>query len=77
MKDRELAALLDADGRHLPEGLERRENGYWYAHCKCGYISARRMSAQEAGGALIHHMRKVGRELLANGVSLGNQRVSR
>ena len=60
--------MLDADGRHLPRGLEQRgENGNWRGHCSCGYASTRRRTPQLAAEALIHHMRVVGREMVANG----------
>ena len=66
---RELAMLVTAL-HGPPEGLERRENGYWYAHCSCGYLSARRRTERDAAEALIHHMVKIGKQLEANGVSL-------
>jgi hypothetical protein len=65
LTDRELAALLDADGRHRPVGIEERGvNGNFRAHCSCGYVCTRRRTPQLAAEALIHHMRVVGRELL-------------
>lgn len=68
VNDRELASLLDADRRHVPLRIEERGvNGNFRSHCSCGYASTRRRTPQLAAEALIHHMRKVGRELVANG----------
>jgi hypothetical protein len=69
LSDDELARVVQA--YHAPpEGLEQRANGYWFAHCGCGYLSARRRTPQLAAEALIHHMRTVGKQLVANGVSV-------
>lgn len=70
MTDRQLGEFLNAIG-HPPAGIEYRANGFFYAHCSCGYLSARRQTEPQAVEALLHHMRKVGREMLANGVSPG------
>jgi putative N-acetylmannosamine-6-phosphate epimerase len=67
VNDRELAALLDMDGRHKPETIEARANGFFFARCSCGYLSARRRTPQYAVEALIHHMRKAGQELVSAG----------
>lgn len=61
--------MLESVG-HPPEGLERRANGYWYAHCSCGYVSARRRTDKLAAEALIHHMMTTAKDLAANGVSV-------
>lgn len=65
----ELGRLVEAF-HGPPAGLERRENGYWYAHCSCGYVSARRGTERNAAEALIVHMIKVGEQLKRDGVSL-------
>lgn len=64
---KQAAYVLDIAGSHPPEALERRENGFFYGHCSCGYVSARRRTANDAAEALIHHMRKVATEIVANG----------
>jgi hypothetical protein len=81
MNDRELAAMLDADGRHLPRGIEQRgDNGNYRGHCSCGYVSTRRRTPQLAAEALIVHMRRVGAEMVSKvngtpGVSLPRVRI--
>lgn len=67
---KQAAMVLDAVGGHPPEAIERRENGFFYAHCSCGYLSARRTTANQAAEALILHMRKVATKLVDNGVSV-------
>jgi hypothetical protein len=67
---RQAALVLDVVGGHPPDSIEERGNGFFYAHCSCGYVSARRNSPNQAAEALIHHMRKVATELVANGVSI-------
>lgn len=74
---KQAALVLDATGGHPPLAIERRENGFFYAHCSCGYLSARRTTANQAAEALIHHMRKVATELVANGVSVPGLVVAR
>lgn len=64
---RQAALVLDQVGGHPPLAIEERENGWFYAHCSCGYLSARRRTPQLAAEALIHHMRKVATALVANG----------
>jgi hypothetical protein len=78
MKDRELAALLDLDGRHKPDsiiadgGIEHRVSPFngsvkYFARCSCGYLSTVRRSPQLAAEALIHHMRHEGKKLMESG----------
>lgn len=69
MNDRDVAMLVQAH-HGPPEAIEGRGNGFFYGHCSCGYVSARRTSPQFAAEALIHHMRKIAKELVANGVSV-------
>lgn len=72
MNDREAAALLEAAGHPAPDRIEERGNGFFYARCGCGYLSARRRTPQLAAEALIHHMRKEAAEIAKNGgVSTG------
>lgn len=77
MSDRSDAELLRACG-HQPKGLEGRESEFlkrrgdthftkWRFHCSCGYVSTFRATKKDAVEAGIHHMRKVAREIRANG----------
>lgn len=74
MNDRELAALLDMDGRHKPLDIEGSyglgadgTTGLFFSRCSCGYKCTRRQTPQQAAEALIHHMRTVGRQMVAAG----------
>lgn len=69
LSDRQ-CALLTQKYHAPPEGIERRANGYFFGHCACGYVSARRRTPNQAADALIHHMRKVAEKLVADGVSV-------
>jgi hypothetical protein len=69
MNDRDVAMLVQAH-HGPPEAIEERGNGFFYGRCSCGYLSTRRTSPQFAAEALIHHMRKIAKELVANGVSV-------
>jgi len=74
MDAREAAAILEAVG-HPPAGIELRANGYWFGHCSCGYVSARRRTEAQAVGALVHHMIETAKDLVANGVSVPDVRL--
>lgn len=66
LTDKQASDLLASVG-HEPLGIEVNARGKVRFECNCGYVSTYRMTAQDAIGAGIHHMRKEAQALLVNG----------
>lgn len=64
----EMADLVRELG-HTSPILESTRGGRWFGTCSCGYKSTTKATYEDAVGSLIHHMKKVAKEHLRNGVN--------
>jgi len=62
----EYTAALQAIG-HYRAAVIHQHNGRFRAECECGYVSATRVDAKEAIGAIEHHRKKVLADARKNG----------
>lgn len=69
MTREEYAGALRAIGHYRAAAIHQ-DNGRWRGECECGYVSATRVDAREAIGAVEHHRRKMLAAAKINGVSL-------